>query len=168
MSIISNTTVLSNFAAINQLSLLQQLHSRLFVPTAVYDEIRRGLDEGYTFSQSILTQIYPFYDHGWIHLTSVTSDNELRYLGQLPPKIHAGEAECLAIAQGRGWLLLTDDRAARKLARAGHIALSGTLGCLVLMVEQAICPSAEANHHLSEMIHQGYRSPVTDLTTLLA
>jgi predicted nucleic acid-binding protein len=168
MSIISNTTVLSNFAAINQLPLLQQLHPRLYVPTAVYDEIRRGLDEGYAFSQSILNQIYPFHDHGWIHLTSATGENELRYLGQLPPKIHAGEAECLAIAKERGWLLLTDDRAARKIARAEHIALSGTLGCLVLMVEQMICPLPGANHHLSEMIHQGYRSPITDLTTLLA
>lgn len=167
MSIISNTTVLANFATISQLPLLQQLHPRLYMPTAVYDEIRRGLDEGYTFSQSILNQIYPIHNHGWIHLTNVTSDNELRYLGQLPSKIHAGEAECLAIAKERGWLLLTDDRAARNIAKTNHITLSGTLGCLVLMVEQAICPLTEANHHLLEMIQQGYRSPVTTLTKLL-
>lgn len=49
MSVISNTTVLSNFASIDQVDLLQKLYTRLFMPTAVYDEIRRWLDEGYSF-----------------------------------------------------------------------------------------------------------------------
>lgn len=99
-------------------------------------------------------------------LTHVAGETELRHLGNLPRKIHAGEAECLAIARERGWLLLTDDRAARKIAAAWQIAISGTLGTLVLMVEQGLCPLGQANHYLSLMIQQGYRSFVTDLSVL--
>jgi hypothetical protein len=167
MPIISNTTVLSNFAAIDQLGLLQKLYPLLYLPTAVYDEIRRGLDEGYTFYRPLIDQVYPIHDDGWLHLAHVAGETELRHLGSLPRKIHAGEAECLAIAKERGWLLLTDDRAARMLAQEWQIALSGTLGSLALMVEQGLCPLAQANLYLSQMIQQGYRSFVTDLSILL-
>jgi uncharacterized protein len=167
MSIISNTTVLSNFAAIDQLGLLQELYPLLYLPTAVYDEIRRGLDEGYTFYRPLIDQVYPMHDDGWLQLTHVAGETELRHLGSLPRKIHVGEAECLAIARERGWLLLTDDRAARVLAQEWQIALSGTLGSLALMVEQGLCPLAQANLYLSQMIQQGYRSFVTDLSILL-
>jgi len=167
MSVISNTTVLSNFAAIDQLGLLRELYPHLNLPTAVYDEIRRGLDEGYTFYRPLIDQVYPFHDDGWIHLTHLAGEIELRHLGSLPKKIHAGEAECLAIARERGWLLLTDDRAARRTAEAWQIAISGTLGTLVLMLEQGLCPLEQANHYLSLMIQQGYRSFVTDLSLLM-
>ncbi len=167
MSIISNTTLLSNFAAIGQLDLLRELYPRLYVPTAVYNEIRYGLDEGYTFYRPLIEQVYPHHNDGWIHLTHIVGETELLRLSQLPRKIHAGEAECLSIARERGWLLLTDDRAARKIAKSWQVALSGTLGTLVLMVEQDIYPLAQANDHLSQMIRQGYRSFVTDLSVLL-
>ncbi|MDX1523239.1 MAG: hypothetical protein R3264_16560, partial [Anaerolineae bacterium] len=89
MSVISNTTVLSNFAAIGQLDLLRTLYPRLYLPTAVYDEIRRGLDEGYAFYRPLIDQVYPLHDDGWIHLTHVAGEAELRHLGNLPRKIHA-------------------------------------------------------------------------------
>jgi uncharacterized protein len=167
MSVISNTTTLSNFAAIDQLELLQKLYGRLFIPTAVYDEIRRGWDEGYPFCRDLIEQVYPFRNSGWIHLAHVKNEIEMRHLTAIPRKIHAGEAECLVIARHRGWLLLTDDRAARKIAVDWDITLSGTLGSLVLMVEKEICALDAANRHLSQMIRQGYRSFVTDLSVLL-
>ena len=46
MSVISNTTVLSNFAAIDSLHRLHELFEEVFLPTEVYQEIQRGLEEG--------------------------------------------------------------------------------------------------------------------------
>jgi predicted nucleic acid-binding protein len=51
MSVICNMTVLSNFAAIGQLSLLRDLYKQILIPLGVYEEIRQGLDEGYRFYQ---------------------------------------------------------------------------------------------------------------------
>jgi predicted nucleic acid-binding protein len=82
MSVISNTTVLSNFAGVNQLHLLHQLHQRLYIPTAVYDEIRRGLEEGYAFCHTVVNQVYPVKEKGWIHLTSVSGEAELTAFGR--------------------------------------------------------------------------------------
>jgi predicted nucleic acid-binding protein len=58
MSIIVNTTVLSNFAAIGQLDLLRQLYGSIHIPIEVYQEIRTGLEEGYRFYQGIDRSIH--------------------------------------------------------------------------------------------------------------
>ncbi len=110
---------------------------------------------------------YPFAEEGWIRLTGMTDEQELRLFGKLPPRLQPGEASSLAIAYHRGWTLLTDDQAARREAEQLGIRLSGTLGCLVLSIERDLCTLEQANTWLAEMIQQGYRSPVTDLTPLL-
>jgi len=167
MSVISNTTVLSNLAAIDQLDLLRQLYGVVYIPTEVYEEMRTGLEEGYRFYEGLDQLIYPFAENGWIRLTGVTGEPELRCMGKLPRVLHQGEAACLAIAQQRGWILLTDDLTARDEAKRLGVPKSGSVGCLVLAVERGLCDLKQANLWLAEMIQHNYRSPVTDLTPLL-
>lgn len=167
MSIIVNTTVLSNFAVIEQLDLLCQLYDNIHIPTKVYQEIRTGLEEGYRFYEGIEGLIYPLTERGWIHLIGASEKEELRLLDELLQPLHPGEAACLAIAYHRNWVLLTDDLAARQEAERLNIRRSGSVGCLVLAVEHDRCPLSEANRWLARMIEQSYRSPVTDLTPLL-
>jgi predicted nucleic acid-binding protein len=49
MSVIANTTVISNFASIRYLDLLRQLFGVLSISTEVYEEIQAGIEEGYQF-----------------------------------------------------------------------------------------------------------------------
>ena len=167
MSVIVNTTVVSNFASIGQLDVLRQLYGSLAMATDVYDEIQAGLEEGYRFYAGIEQWVQPLAEGGWMHLTSLRHEQELRYFRELPTRLHRGEMSSLAIARHRGWLLLTDDRAARTEATRLGVLVSGSLGCLVLAVERHLCSLAQANSWLQEMMRQGYRSPVTDLTPLL-
>jgi predicted nucleic acid-binding protein len=166
MNVISNTTVLSNFASIGQLDVLRRLYQILYIPTEVYEEVSTGLEEGYSFYQPILPAIYPFSETGWLYLVSMETE-ELRQFGELPSRFHKGEAACLAIALHRNWMLLTDDKATRDEAVRHRIRLSGSIGCLVLAVERGLAAPQEANEWLSEMIRLDYRSPVTDITPLL-
>ena len=167
MRVIVNTTVISNFASIGQLDVLRQLYGSLAMSTDVYDEIQAGLEEGYRFYAGIEQWVQPLAEGGWIHLTSLSHDQELRYFRELPTRLHRGEISSLAIARHRGWLLLTDDRAARAEATRLGVLVSGSLGCLVLAIERHLYSLSQANIWLQEMIRQGYRSPVTDLTPLL-
>ncbi len=57
MSIIANTTVISNFACIGQSDLLRQLHREIYISAEVYEEIQAGLDEGYLFYTSVYLHI---------------------------------------------------------------------------------------------------------------
>lgn len=166
MSIITNTTVVSNFAGIGQLDLLRQLFGTIHISAEVYQEIQAGLQEGYRFYRDFATHVYSHAARGWIRLTGLR-DRELAIFGALPAHLHDGEASCIAIAENRGWWFLSDDLAARTLALARGVRLSGSVGCLVMVVERDVIPLAQANDLLQRMIRQGYRSPVSDLAPLV-
>ncbi len=72
MSVIANTTVISNFACIKKLDILRQLYETVYISVEVYEEIQVGLDEGYDFYTSVEPQIYPMVKSGWIKITSMT------------------------------------------------------------------------------------------------
>jgi predicted nucleic acid-binding protein len=114
MKTLANTTILSNFAAVGRLDLLQQLHERLYIPNQVYEEILTGLEEGYAFYEGIESQLSPFAEDGWLELVSLQNREELALFQSLARQLHLGEAACLAIAQQRHWAFLTDDKQARK------------------------------------------------------
>jgi predicted nucleic acid-binding protein len=97
----------------------------------------------------------------------ISTEQELRLFAELPLRLHPGEAASLPIAYHRGWLLLTDDLDARAATTQLGVRLSGSLGCLVLAVERKLCSLEQGNSWLEQMIQQGYRSPVSDLTSLL-
>lgn len=64
-------------------------------------------------------------------------------------------------------LMLTDDAAARRVARHWQIALSGSLGCLATAVENQLCTLSDGNKYLHQMIQSGYYSPYPELSPLL-
>ena len=167
MKTLANTTVLSNFAAVDRLDLIRQLHKRLHISNEVYEEILDGLDEGYDFYTGIDTEIHPFDEAGWIELVSMVDEEELRLFRSLPRRLHRGEASCLAIARHRGWAFLTDDKLARVTARGWGIVVSGTLGVLVQGVKRGLLTGEAADGLLQEMIARGYRSPFSSLHQLL-
>jgi predicted nucleic acid-binding protein len=164
---LTNTTVLSNFAAVGRLDLLQQLFGQIWITTEVYDELLDGLQEGYDFYTGIDQQIHPLANEGWIQLVSMTGEDELRAFRSLAPQLDTGEASCLAIARHRGWAFLSDDKLARKRARAWQIQLSGTLGVLVQAVKRRLLTAEAGDQLLQSMIQRGYHSPYDTLYPLL-
>lgn len=166
MSIITNTTVLSNFAAIGQLNLLHLIYTQLYISTDVYAEIEEGTLAGYDYLTEVVRHVQPFTPDGWIVLTGLQTTEEIACMAALPTRLHRGEASSLAIASQRGWLFLTDDRSARVVAQAQNVRVSGTLGCLLHGIKQQYWSAEDANQWLALMIAEGYRSPVDDLHTL--
>lgn len=75
-------------------------------------------------------------------------------------QLGAGEAEAMAIARTRHWLLATDDGQARKIAQAEGIRLTGSLGILIKATQQAMIQLPEADLLHRRMIDEGYRSPL--------
>jgi predicted nucleic acid-binding protein len=167
MSIISNTTVLSNFASIDSLGRLRELYGEVFLSTEVYKEIQHGLEEGYTFYSGIEEILHPMAEDGWLRLTGLRNEKEVGLFSSMPGRLHAGEASCLAIALHRSWLLLTDDKAARRHAADRNIAVSGTLGTLILGVERSLWTLEQANGWLERLVASGFHSPMRELSGLV-
>lgn len=167
MPVIVNTTVISNFAAVDRLDLLQSLFEILYISDQVFEEIQTGLLEGYTFYQNFYQNVFPLANDGWLHLTALSGTAEFETFGSLLKNLHSGEASSLAIAYHRKLTFLTDDRAARKSGLALGISISGTLGILLSTVENNLASEAEAEKLLQKMMQNGYYSPVSSLDEIL-
>ena len=49
MTVIANTTIISNYCSVDRLDILKAVLSQVYIPTEVYAEIQDGLAEGYSF-----------------------------------------------------------------------------------------------------------------------
>ena len=85
MTIVSNTSPISNLAAISQLSLLQQVYGKVIIPQAVANEIAK-VAEIYTQAAAVPTL-------SWITVQAV---NDTTKVQQLRTKLDAGESEAIA------------------------------------------------------------------------
>lgn len=153
-----DTTLLSNFAQVQQPDLLQRaLGDEAATTPTIMAELKAGEERGFV----------PACDWHWLRILEPTAE-EQALAHTLEQELDAGEAECLAVAQMRGFTFLSDDFAARRLARQHHLAVSGTIGVLLALVEGQALSVEEADQLLDEMIRRGYRSPVSSLRELIS
>jgi hypothetical protein len=161
-----NNTVVSNFASVDRMDLLQLVFGKIYLTPEVHEEVVRGISSGHTFLTHAQQEIGP-EDSRWLQLTTYQNQVEFDLYLSLCEPLDFGEASCLAIAKSRGWLFLTDDRAARRLAGTLNVDVSGTLGVLKLAVESDLLELSEGNDLLQQMIRGRYRSPIDDLSEII-
>lgn len=150
--IVTDTTVLNNFAQIGRPDLLQSAFPGLAAPGVVHEELAAGERLG----------LVPPGDWSWLKRIELTAAEQSR-VADLESSLQTGEAACLAVVEARGGLVLTDDGAARRRATALHLETSGTLGALLRLWRREILSLEEGDALLAEMITRGYRSPVRSL-----
>lgn len=115
---------LIHLAEIDSLELLSVL-DQLYVPEPVYDEVESG---GIPSGMEVLS---------YERVSSV--DLDARY-GELDP----GETAALAVADEYGAVLLTDDLAARDVAKEIDVEVHGSLGIIALAYAQGLLERDEA------------------------
>jgi predicted nucleic acid-binding protein len=167
-SLVLDTTVLSNFAAINQLHLLESFYQGQACTTLlVVEEIQRGARAGYSYLQPVEKIFSPLFSTGWLPVLSLQSANEQALFIEMTYSLGPGEASCLALAITHHITLGSDDLAARRMANTHGIKLTGTLGILVRLVQEQQLELESANSSLAQMIALRYRSPVARLDDLI-
>jgi len=148
-----DTTVLSNFSHVKRPRLVQlALGNAVFTTPIVMTELSNGINAGFV----------PQCDWRWLQVL-LPDDETLVLMNTFQRVLDAGESESLSMAIQRGCLFLSDDFAARRLAKRRGVRVSGTLGILLRLVEINALTLLEANNLLLEMIANGYRSPVDSL-----
>jgi predicted nucleic acid-binding protein len=154
-TVIVDNTVLSNFAHVEQPQLLGEAFDNPVTVRAVMDELTEG----------VRLERLPSVDWRDVPVIELTSDEQTSadLFGQ---RLGRGEAECIALAQSRQWMVLTDDRDARAAAREAGVIVSGTLGALMNLVEGGTLSLPQADHLLALMKQHGYRCPIDSLSEL--
>jgi predicted nucleic acid-binding protein len=162
--IIFDTTVLSNFAAVDQIALLSlRYRSSACTTLTVVEELQRGVEIGYQHLQQALNAMRIIDTDGWLPVRSISTEEEQIFYAKLRADLGAGEASCLAVAKYHALVLASDDMTARKIAGNYDVSVTGTIGILVRLVREQQLALMTANYILREMIHRRFRSPVTRL-----
>jgi predicted nucleic acid-binding protein len=127
-----NTTVLSNFAYLDQVEIVAGLSGICTVPF-VRDELRRGV-KGHSYLQSALNVL----DDG-IPVAPI-SDPVATRESVLSDHLDPGEAQAFVLADVHDGRLLTDDGDARSFAKAQGVTVVGSVGVLLprLMREESM------------------------------
>lgn len=142
MNVVSNTSPITNLAAIGQLDLLKQLYGHIIIPQAVYNEIvvdgaeEPGAQEVQSFN--------------WIEKRPV--ENQV-LCTSLQIELDLGESEAITCAVDiQADILLLDERKARKIAYRLGIPNIGLLGILVNAKRKRIIPKVKPL--LDELIYK--------------
>jgi uncharacterized protein len=130
--VVSNTSPITNLAAIGQLDLLRQLYEKVLIPQAVYDELTVG------GSQPGATEVQTLE---WIETRQVT-DRAL--VTALQMELDDGEAEAIALARELAAdLLLLDERRGRTVAARLNLRFVGLLGVLIEAKQKGGIPAVK-------------------------
>lgn len=133
MIVVSNTSPITNLAAVNQLNLLQQLYNSIIIPEAVYQELTNvgTIVPGSTEVQTL----------GWIQMQLVTDRSTVTSL-QL--ELDDGEAEAIALAtELKADLLLLDERRGYQIASRYGLKVKGVLGVLIAAKSRGLIPAVK-------------------------
>lgn len=168
LKFVFDTTLLSNFAVVEQVALLETLYrDKACTTLMVVEELHQGLYAGYYQLQSVEQILAPLHSTGWLPVLSLELAEEKKLYAQLSPPLASGEASCLALAMARGLVLGSDDLAVRRMASGRNVRLTGTLGILIRAVREGHWPLSRANEVLAQMIALRYHAPVAKLDDLI-
>ncbi len=128
MTVISNTSPITNLAGIGQLDLLRQLYGTVTIPQAVYKEMV-GLSRTVPGTLEVQTL-------RWITAQPVTDLNQIETLRAI---LDQGEAEAIVLAMElNAELLIIDERPGRAIARQYSLNITGVLGVLLEAKRQGV------------------------------
>ena len=147
-----NTTVLSNFAYIDQLWVVAGLSGICTVPV-VREELEHGVDN-YPYLQEALETLDNEIPVATI---SDTVANREAVVGE---HLDPGEAQAFAIADAHDGRLLTDDGDARSFAKDQGVTVVGSVGVLLAAIDAGKIDESTADEWLSTWIDEiGYYVP---------
>jgi uncharacterized protein len=133
--VISDTSVITNLAAIQQLDLLPQLYDLVLIPTAVYAEL---VDLDFAVPGTLEVQSVQ-----WIEIRKVTNQAEVDRLRNVT-RLDPGESEAIALVQElNADLLLIDERRGRAEANRLGLRITGLLGILVEAKSRRLVPQVK-------------------------
>lgn len=134
MIIVSDTSLITNLAAIGQLDLLHQLYSRVIIPQAVYNEMV-GIDK-------VVPGAVEVQQLSWIQTQTVVNSQQVTEIQENQNNIDLGEAEAIILSlELKADLLLIDERRGRTVATSYGLNVTGLLGVLLQAKKQGLIPA---------------------------
>lgn len=146
--VISDTTALIILAKSDALSFLSNLFKKVYIPSAVYDELM--------FKDDIVKYRIERFDD--IELKPVGDVKILERITKL--NIDKGEIEAISLAIELDLMLIIDERKGRKIATSQGVKIVGVLGILIQNYKQGFLSLEEVKLYFQIFKEQGLRVSV--------
>ena len=125
MIIVSNTTPIIALSSIQKIHLLKDLFEKVYLPEAVFKEVKSKERYGFSEIESDFFIIQPVQGQMYVNLLLHDIDN--------------GEAEAIILAtEINADLLIIDERIGFKMAMSQNLNCTGTLGILSMAKKQGL------------------------------
>lgn len=144
MIVVSNTSPITNLAAIGQLGLLHQIYQQIIIPEEVYRELTA---DGGIHPGAIVQTL------NWIEVKSAINR---ALVTAIQLELDEGEAEAVALAHEiAADLVLIDERRGREVAARFGLRVLGLAGVLIEAKQRGLL--IEIKPHLDALINSGFR-----------
>lgn len=149
--VIVDTDILSMFAKVDAVDLLEKFlgRGRVAMTPAIRDEISSPLQFGYTFPNSVLSQIpvVPLSGRAW---------QEYERLWATTSSLGKGELEAIAICRVEGALFATNDSTARRFAQDQSVQVISLQAILRGLWQSGLRSKAEVTELLERIKRADY------------
>jgi predicted nucleic acid-binding protein len=134
VTIVCDSNILINFAAIDQLEILHQLYKELLIPNAVYAEtIGSNFPDWQRLSKEVSA--------GWIEVQAITPSSTEH---EVSIHLDEGEREAIILAlELKCDRILLDEQEARLVAQGLGLQTLGTIGTFLLAKQKHLIPQVQ-------------------------
>jgi len=142
--VVSNSTPLIALSKINQLALLKEYFSEVYIPKAVYREV---VVQG--------EKLYGAEEVNNLEYIKVKEVKNRLAVKSLMTSLDEGEAEAIILtAESKAKLLLIDDADGRKIAQSMDLKITGTVGILLMAAKDK---KLDLKNSLDYLLAEGFR-----------
>ena len=127
MIVVADTSPLCYLILIEEVNLLSSLFNSILIPQAVFHELK---------AEGAPKEVKEWMNHlpDWVKVTSVKQINDFGL-----DSLHSGEREAIMVAEEiKANLIILDEKAARKIAKARGLNVTGLLGILEIATSKKL------------------------------
>jgi len=144
MIAVADTDILSMFGKVKSINILVSLFNKLYVPTAVYEELLQAKEIGFSFVDDVLIQI---------EVINLNDEEHKEYVLYLRNEkyIHRGELMGIILCKHRNGMLLTNDKKTKNFCRQNNILYFDLKGIFRALFLKGILSQKEIRDLASEI-----------------
>jgi predicted nucleic acid-binding protein len=142
--IVADSDILSIFGKVGAVRLLKRLFEEIYVPPAVYEELRRAKEIGFEFVDELM-------EHISIQNLSEDEYSEFVQLVEEENYLHSGELQGIVLCKHRNGVLLTNDRRAKDFCKMNNIVYFDLKGILRVFYKKRVLKGEEIRNLVSEI-----------------
>ncbi|MFQ6056499.1 MAG: hypothetical protein ACE5J3_11020 [Methanosarcinales archaeon] len=144
MIVVSDCDILSMFGKVGAVQHLKELFEEIYIPPAVYEELRRAKEIGFDFVDELIENI---------KILNLNDEefSEFILLVEHEKYLHSGELQGIVLCKHRNGVLLTNDRRAKNFCKRNNIVYFDVKGILRAFYKKKVLEREEIRNLVREI-----------------